>query len=113
MQLSQKDEDILEHLTNIASEELEGEEDEDGDEIAGFRLSFHFAKNPFFDHAVLVSPAHGGMLPPCDNWFLDHGDSSGPFTGLHINCLCLQQHLFPVTLKSVVGRLQGCTNLRG
>ena len=64
VQLSQKDEDILEHLTNIESEELEGEEDEDGDEIAGFRLSFHFAKNPFFDHEVLVSPAHGGLLPP-------------------------------------------------
>ena len=56
MQLSQKDEDILEHLTNIECEELEGEEDEDGDEIAGFRLSFQFAKNPFFDHDVLVSP---------------------------------------------------------
>ena len=55
VQLSQKDEDILEHLTNIECEELEGEEDEDGDEIAGFRLSFHFAKNPFFDHDVLVS----------------------------------------------------------
>ena len=61
MQLSQKDEEILAHLTNIECEELEPEEDEDGDELAGFRLSFHFAKNPAFDHEVLVShcpPGH-------------------------------------------------------
>ena len=55
VQLSQKDDEILTHLTNIECEELEPEEDEDGDELAGFRLSFHFDKNPFFDHDVLVS----------------------------------------------------------
>lgn len=61
MQLSQKDEEILAHLTNIECEELEPEEDEDGDELAGFRLSFHFAKNSAFDHEILVShcpPGH-------------------------------------------------------
>ncbi len=72
VQLSQKDEEILTHLTNIECEELEPEEDEDGDELAGFRLSFHFDKNSFFDHDVLVSP-------------LNHRTSTGVETFLNSN----------------------------
>lgn len=45
------------HLTNIECEELEEEEDKDGDELAGFRLTFHFNKNPYFDHESLVRRA--------------------------------------------------------
>lgn len=54
MQLSEKDEEVLAYLTDITSEDLEGTVDEDGDEMAGFKLSFHFKPNPFFDHPVLV-----------------------------------------------------------
>ena len=54
VQLSQKDEEILAHLTDIECEELEPTEDEDGDELAGFRLTFHFSKNTNFDHEKLV-----------------------------------------------------------
>ena len=54
LQLSQKDEEILAHLTDIECEELEPTEDEDGDELAGFKLTFHFGKNANFDHESLV-----------------------------------------------------------
>ena len=54
LQLSQKDEEILAHLTDIECEELEPTEDEDGDELAGFKLTFHFSKNANFDHESLV-----------------------------------------------------------
>ena len=54
LQLSQKDEEILAHLTDIECEELEPTEDEDGDELAGFKLTFRFSKNPNFDHESLV-----------------------------------------------------------
>ena len=54
LQLSQKDEEILKHQTDIECEELEPTEDEDGDELAGFRLTFHFSKNTNFDHEKLV-----------------------------------------------------------
>ena len=58
VQLSQKDEEILAHLTDIECEELEPTEDEDGDELAGFKLTFHFGKNPNFDHEQLVGCLH-------------------------------------------------------
>jgi hypothetical protein len=65
MQLSQKDEEVLAFLTDITSEDLEGEVDDDGDEIAGFKLAFHFKPNPFFDHDVLVHsfPLFGCRMP--------------------------------------------------
>lgn len=49
-QISEKDEAVLEYLTDITEEELDEEEGE-----CGFRLTFHFAKNPFFPHETLVS----------------------------------------------------------
>lgn len=63
MQLSQKDEEILAHLTDIECEELEPTEDEDGDELAGFKLTFHFGKNPNFDHEQLVGCLHLYIAP--------------------------------------------------
>ena len=53
-QLSEKDEEVLKHLTDITVSELAPEPDEDGDEIGGFKLSFHFSANPFFSQTVLV-----------------------------------------------------------
>ena len=46
-------------------EEDEDEEDEDEDEEPhGFKLTFHFAANPFFPHATLVRPGRRvSMLP--------------------------------------------------
>lgn len=49
MQISEKDEAVLEYLVDITEEELDAEEGE-----TGFRLTFHFAKNPFFPHDKLV-----------------------------------------------------------
>lgn len=46
---------MLKHLTDITVSELAPEPDEDGDEIGGFKLSFHFSANPFFSQTVLVS----------------------------------------------------------
>ena len=40
---------MLEYLTDITEEELQEEEGE-----CGFRLTFHFAKNPYFSHDTLV-----------------------------------------------------------
>lgn len=40
---------MLEFLTDITEEELDEDEGE-----CGFRLTFHFAKNPFFPHETLV-----------------------------------------------------------
>ena len=97
MQLSQKDEGILEHLTNITCEELEGEEDEDGDEIAGFRLSFHFAKNPFFDHKVLVSPSRATPegIPP---FLTKSGEGTARLhTSARVHCVRLQHDALLVT----------------
>ncbi len=58
-QLSEKDEEVLKHLTDITCTDLAPEADEDGDEIGGFKLSFFFAPNPFFSHTALVR-----MVPP-------------------------------------------------
>ena len=52
MQISEKDEGVLEHLIDITEEELDPEDGE-----TGFRLTFHFAKNPYFPHETLVGPA--------------------------------------------------------
>ncbi len=45
---------MLEYLADVAVEDLEPEEDEDGDEMGGFKLTFTFAPNPYFDHETLV-----------------------------------------------------------
>jgi Nucleosome assembly protein (NAP) len=49
LQISEKDEGVLEHLIDITEEELDPEDGE-----TGFRLTFHFAKNPYFPHETLV-----------------------------------------------------------
>lgn len=48
MQISEKDEGVLAFLTDIRSEEMydEGE--------CGFKLTFEFADNPYFDNKLLV-----------------------------------------------------------
>ncbi|KAK9918886.1 hypothetical protein WJX75_007835 [Coccomyxa subellipsoidea] len=51
--LTEKDEEVLKHLTDISVSELAPEPDEDGDEIGGFKLIFHFSANPFFSHTEL------------------------------------------------------------
>ena len=65
LQLTEKDEAVLEHLIDIAAEELgtgpkkgagaEGEED--AEEESGFRLTFTFEPNEFFSETVLVRPS--------------------------------------------------------
>lgn len=51
LQITEKDEAVLEHLVDITCDELEG----DGE--AGFRLTFHFRENPFFTNTTLVCSA--------------------------------------------------------
>lgn len=46
------DEPVLQYLTDITSEELSYEKD------SGFKLSFHFKKNPYFAHEVLSIEVH-------------------------------------------------------
>ena len=54
-QITEKDEEVLAYLADVRCAELEeGGVDEEGDPLQGFKLSFHFAPNPFFDDAVLV-----------------------------------------------------------
>ena len=54
VQITGKDEEVLEYLADVTVEDLEPEEDEDGDEMAGFKLTFTFAPNPFFENETLV-----------------------------------------------------------
>lgn len=54
VQLSEKDEEVLKYLSDITVADIMPEADEDGDEVGGFKLSFHFSENPFFPHSVLV-----------------------------------------------------------
>ena len=72
MQITEKDEAVLEHLVDISVEELGGDDDdkmlaggkgngeeeddddEDDEEESGFRLTFTFAPNEFFSEIVLV-----------------------------------------------------------
>ena len=48
LQITEKDEAVLENLVNISSESLTGEDE------CGFRILFEFADNPFFQNKVLV-----------------------------------------------------------
>jgi len=62
--ISEKDEAVLEHLTDISaavlrSEPEEGEEGGEGEEAAGFKLTFTFAAgNPFFEGTSLTKVYH-------------------------------------------------------
>lgn len=47
------DEEILKHLTNISCEVLPSCKNDDGVDIASYRLDFHFSKNDYFDQTVL------------------------------------------------------------
>jgi hypothetical protein len=62
-QLTEKDEEVLKHLTDISVSELAPEPDEDGDEIGGFKLIFHFSANPFFSHTELVRMSQSFLSP--------------------------------------------------
>eukprot|EP00929_Paragymnodinium_shiwhaense_P033806 TRINITY_DN184_c0_g1_i1.p1 TRINITY_DN184_c0_g1~~TRINITY_DN184_c0_g1_i1.p1 ORF type:complete len:336 (-),score=163.31 TRINITY_DN184_c0_g1_i1:259-1266(-) len=46
------DEDVLMYLRDVTAEELSYEKE------IGFKLSFHFDKNPYFEHAVLTKTYH-------------------------------------------------------
>ncbi len=54
VQITEKDEAVLEHLVDLSCDELEGEEE------AGFRLTFHFRENPFFSNTTLVRMGPSG-----------------------------------------------------
>ena len=65
VQITEKDEAVLEHLIDISAEELgeddeeeKEDEDEDDDDVEqnGFRLTFTFEPNEFFSETVLVRP---------------------------------------------------------
>jgi hypothetical protein len=58
LQISEKDEPILQHLLDISTEDLPEEND-----ISGYRLTFKFAKNPFFNEEVLVRPTDCAEVP--------------------------------------------------
>jgi len=47
------DEQILKHLTNISCEVLPSFKNDEGVDLASYRLDFHFSKNKYFDHTVL------------------------------------------------------------
>lgn len=49
LQITEKDEAVLEYLIDIRSETLTGEDE------CGFRICFEFADNPFFEDTLLVS----------------------------------------------------------
>ncbi len=86
-QITEKDEAVLAYLTDITyvdlseeaapakaeppavkpkAEDEEAEEDDEEDEDEephGFKLTFHFAANPFFPHATLVRPGQPAPAP--------------------------------------------------
>ena len=55
--ITERDEQCLSYLQDITYSKLFGE-DEDGDELHGFKLSFYFAQNPFFSNAVIEKRYH-------------------------------------------------------
>ena len=50
LQITEKDEEVLEYLVDIRSQELSGEDE------CGFEITFEFAENPFFENSTLVPP---------------------------------------------------------
>ena len=101
VQLTAKDEEVLEYLADVAVEDLEPEVDEDGDEMGGFKLSFTFAPNPYFDNETLVRPQLlPGVRRACEIFrganFLSRtcGGRQGPVGRMCVLCvLPLCQHL--------------------
>ena len=77
---------MLEYLADVAVEDLEPEEDEDGDEMAGFKLTFTFAPNPYFENEALVRPdgcvwqsfRYSARASPACNWGLVEGADPSP-----------------------------------
>jgi nucleosome assembly protein 1-like 1 len=55
--ITERDEGALKHLIDITTSALEGE-DEDGDELCGFKIDFHFEENEYFEDSVLTKTYH-------------------------------------------------------
>ena len=55
--ITERDEGALAHLVDVTTTKLEGE-DEDGDELCGFKIDFHFEENEYFEDAVLTKTYH-------------------------------------------------------
>ncbi|CEG00079.1 Nucleosome assembly protein (NAP) [Ostreococcus tauri] len=55
--ITERDEGALKHLVNVTTTRLEGE-DEDGDEMCGFKIDFHFEPNDYFEDEVLTKTYH-------------------------------------------------------
>ena len=86
LQITEKDEAVLEHLVDISAEEVHGDEagvkiegkgedeadDDEGDDQAesGFRLTFTFEPNEFFSETVLVRRLLPCELPALSNTLL-------------------------------------------
>ena len=51
--ITERDEGALAHLVDVTTTKLEGE-DEDGDELCGFKIDFHFEESEYFEGAVLT-----------------------------------------------------------
>ena len=49
--ITERDEGALAHLVDVTTTKLEGE-DEDGDELCGFKIDFHFEENEYFEDAT-------------------------------------------------------------
>lgn len=64
VQITEKDEEVLEYLVDVRSEEIypQGEEEED-EGVEGFTLTFEFSENPFFTNKTLVSDSTISMSP--------------------------------------------------
>ena len=55
--ITERDEGALKHLIDVQTSKLSGE-DEDGDELCGFKIDFHFSENEYFEDAVLTKTYH-------------------------------------------------------
>jgi len=55
--ITERDELALKHLVDIKTSNLTGV-DEDGDELCGFKIDFHFSENEYFEDAVLTKTYH-------------------------------------------------------
>jgi len=64
VQVTEKDEEVLEYLVDVRSRELDGEDE------CGFEITFEFAENPFFENSTLVGPLPLLTPKPCHAWGL-------------------------------------------
>ena len=55
--ITERDEGALKYLVDVQTSKLSGE-DEDGDELCGFKIDFHFSENEYFEDAVLTKTYH-------------------------------------------------------